>query len=103
MQEPVQPLSILRVCPIGMIHMVDEGKNDEKIICVHLDDPKYTSYELFEELAEHRLTELRRFFQDDKVLEGKEVDVGDFSSPEEAVGTVRHAMHLYERHFATTR
>jgi inorganic pyrophosphatase len=38
MQEPVQPLSILRARPIGMMHMVDEGQNDEKIICVHLDD-----------------------------------------------------------------
>ncbi len=96
MQEPVQPLSILRARPIGMMHMVDEGQNDEKIICVHLDDPEYMSYE-------HRLTELQRFFQDYKVLEGKEVDVGDFSSREEAVGAVRHAMDLHERHFATTR
>ena len=62
MQEPVQPLSILRARPIGMMHMVDEGQNDEKIVCVHLDDPEYTSYEHFEELPEHRLTELQRFF-----------------------------------------
>ncbi len=69
LQEPVQPLSILRARPIGMMHMVDEGQNDEKIIYVHLDDPEYMSYEHFEELPEHRLTELRRFFQDYKVLE----------------------------------
>ena len=30
MQEPVQPLSILRARPIGMMHMVDEGENDDK-------------------------------------------------------------------------
>jgi inorganic pyrophosphatase len=103
MQEPVQPLSILRARPIGKMHMVDEGQGDEKIICVHLDDPEYMSYERLEEVPEHRLTELRRFFQDYKVLEGKEVDVGDLSSPEEAVWAVRHAMDLYERHFATAR
>jgi inorganic pyrophosphatase len=103
MQEPVQPLSILRARPIGMMHMVDEGENDEKIICVHLDDPEYMGYEHFDELPEHRLTELQRFFQDYKVLEGKEVDVGNFSSPEEAVGAVQHAMELYVNHFAPTR
>ena len=102
MQEPVQPLSILRARPIGMMHMVDEGQNDEKIICVHLDDPEYRSLEHFEELPEHRMTELQRFFQDYKILEGKEVDVGDFSSAEEAVEAVRHAMDLYEKHFAAT-
>ena len=100
MQEPVQPLSILRAQPIGMMHMVDEGESDEKIICVHLDDPEYSSYEHHSELPEHRLTELRRFFQDYKVLEGKEVDVGDFSDPEEAKDAVRHAIRLYDQHFA---
>jgi hypothetical protein len=34
------------------------------------------------------------------VLEGKEVDVGDFSDPEEAKDAVRHAMRLYDEHFA---
>ena len=100
MQEPVQPLSLLRARPIGMMHMVDEGESDEKIICVHLDDPEYRSYEHHSQLPEHRLAELQRFFQDYKVLEGKEVDVGDFSDPEEAKDAVRHAMRLYDDHFA---
>jgi inorganic pyrophosphatase len=100
MQEPVQPLSILRARPIGMMQMVDEGENDEKIICVHLDDPEYRSYEHHSELPEHRLNELRRFFQDYKVLEGKEVKVGDFSNPDEAKDAIRHAMDLYEERFA---
>jgi inorganic pyrophosphatase len=99
MQEPVQPLSILRARPIGMMQMVDEGESDEKIICVHLDDPEYRSYEHHSQLPEHRLAELRRFFQDYKVLEGKEVDVGDFSDPEEAKDVGRHAIRLYEEHF----
>ena len=102
-QEPVQPSSILRARSIGMMHVVDEGQNDEKIICVHLDDPEYMSYEYFDELPEPRLIELHRFFQDCKALEGKEVNVGNFSSPEEAVETVRQAMDLYEKHFASTR
>ena len=83
-----------------MLFRSDEGESDEKIICVHLDDPEYSSYEHHSELREHRLTELQRFFQDYKVLEGKEVDVGDFSDPEEAKDAVRHAMRLYEEHFA---
>ena len=100
MQEPVQLLSLLSARPIGMMHMVDEGESDEKIICVHLDDPEYRSYEHHSELPEHRLSELQRFFQDYKVLEGKEVDVGDFSDPQVAKDAVAHAIRLYEEHFA---
>jgi inorganic pyrophosphatase len=102
MQEPVQPLSIVRARPIGMMPMVDSGENDEKIICVHLDDPEYRSYEHHSELPEHRLVELKRFFQDYKKLENKEVRVGEFLDPEDAVEAVKHAMELYEKHFATT-
>jgi inorganic pyrophosphatase len=95
MQEPVQPLSIVRARPIGMMLMTDEGERDEKIICVHLDDPEFRSYHHHSELPEHRLAELRRFFEDYKKLEEKEVEVGGFFGPEEAREVVRSAMDLY--------
>jgi inorganic pyrophosphatase len=97
MQEPVVPLSILRVRPIGMMTMVDQGQNDEKIICIHLDDPEYRSYHAIQQLPPHRLAELRRFFEDYKILEEKEVAVHDFFGPVEAVDTVRSAMAAYDR------
>lgn len=100
MQEPIQPLSILRAKPIGMMPMVDEGENDEKIICVHLDDPEYSAFDHYDQLPEHRIYELQRFFEDYKKLENKEVKVGKFSDPADAVDTVRHAMDLYEKQAA---
>jgi len=95
MQEPVVPLSILRVRPIGMMTMVDQGQNDEKVICIHLDDPEYRDYVAIQQLPPHRLTELRRFFEDYKKLEGKEVAVHDFLGPVDAVEAVAHSMELY--------
>ena len=103
MQEPVQPLSVLRVRPIGMMPMVDDGENDEKIICVHLEDPAFNGYEHYEQLPKHITQELQRFFEDYKKLEDKEVQVGEFSGPEEAIKAVRHAMDLYEEQFANSR
>jgi len=29
--EPLQPMTLVRVCPTGVIFMLDNGKNDEKI------------------------------------------------------------------------
>jgi len=100
MQEPVYPLSLLVVRPIGMMHMVDDGENDEKIICVPLEDPEYRSYKSYDELPQHRLDELRSFFEDYKKLEDKEVNVEDFADAEEAITAVRHSMKLYEEHFS---
>lgn len=96
MQEPVVPLAVLRVRPIGMMDMLDQGLHDEKIIAVHLDDPEYAEYTSIRELAMHRLRELRRFFEDYKKLERKEVEVTDFFGPREAVETVREAIERYE-------
>ncbi len=61
MQEPVQPLSILRARPIGMMEMTDEGESDEKIICVHLDDLEFRSYQHHSDVPEHRLTSFSAF------------------------------------------
>lgn len=99
MQEPVTPLSIVRARPIGMMTMEDQGESDEKIICIHLDDPEYNGYTNIRELASHRLDELRTFFEDYKKLEHKEVTVKDFLGPIEAMRAVHHCMKLYQQMF----
>ena len=100
MQEQVVPMSILRVRPIGMMTMLDQGDNDEKIICIHLDDPEYQHFTHIDELPPHRIEELRRFFEDYKKLEKKEVLVQDFLGPEDAMKAVKHCMSLYEKLFS---
>ena len=97
MQEPVVPLSLLRARPIGLMNMVDGGQGDEKIICVHADDPAFNGYGHIDELPPHRLHELKRFFQDYKQLEDKEVLVHDFIGPEEAKEVIVEASERYER------
>lgn len=95
MQEPVVPLAALRARPIGMMDMVDQETRDEKIICVHLDDPEYRGHRHIDELPPHRLDELHRFFEDYKKLEKKEVRVEEFLGPEEAREAVAAAIERY--------
>ena len=103
MQEPVLPLAMLRLRPIGMMMMLDQGQNDEKIVCVHLDDPEYNSYTDISQLQPHRLAELRTFFEDYKALENKEVRVQEFQGPVAAKKAVKAAMELYRREFSRPR
>ena len=99
MQEPVQPLSILKVRPIGLLPMTDDGEEDENIICIHADDPQYEIYEHVQELVEHRFREMSRFFADYKSLEGKKVEVGEVAGPDEAVKAIKSAMNRYAEQF----
>ena len=95
-QEPVLPLSILRAKPIGVMKMFDQGEMDDKIIAVHMDDPEYAHYKTIDELPPHCLKTLRRFFEDYKVLENKQVIIETFLGPDEARKTINDALALYQ-------
>jgi len=95
-QEPVDPLSILRARPIGLMSMLDDEEEDAKIICIHMDDPAFNDYWHIKELPDHRLLELRRFFQDYKALENKTVRVQDFFGPDRAKSVVEGAVEQYD-------
>src|SRR5207253_6431330 len=67
-QEPVAPLTLVNARSIGLMTMIDAGKKDHKILAVAVDDPEYESFREAAELPAHRLSMLRRFFQDYKTL-----------------------------------
>ena len=98
MQEPVEPLSIVRARPLGGLRMVDKG-GDDKILAVCIDDPAYAHYASVQELQPHVLRELDRFFRDYKILEGKqgEVEVGEMYGRERALEVIVASRAAYDR------
>lgn len=95
-QESVLPLSIMRVRPIGVMKMIDQGEADDKIIAVHVDDPEFAQYTSIDELPQHCLRILRRFFEDYKLLENKEAKIQKFLGPQEAREVINDAFKLYQ-------
>eukprot|EP01057_Protomagalhaensia_wolfi_P002802 Protomagalhaensia_wolfi_Nauph_80__2801@NODE_2911_length_949_cov_5102_702198_g1844_i1_p1_GENE_NODE_2911_length_949_cov_5102_702198_g1844_i1NODE_2911_length_949_cov_5102_702198_g1844_i1_p1_ORF_typecomplete_len211_score34_03Pyrophosphatase/PF00719_19/6_5e59InPase/PF18823_1/0_0042_NODE_2911_length_949_cov_5102_702198_g1844_i1227859 len=97
MQEPVYPGCLMKVKPIGVMGMIDQGDNDEKIICVHLDDPAYAHYNAVNELPPHTLREIERFFRDYKKLECKVVVTQGMSGADEAKRIIMEGVERYNR------
>lgn len=94
-QEPVMPLTLVRARSIGLMTMIDSGKRDHKILAVAVDDPEFNGFQEAGELPPHRLTMLRRFFQDYKKLEGKSVEVEEFAPSEASVSVIQAALECY--------
>lgn len=96
-QETVVPLTLIHARTIGLMTMIDAGKKDHKIIAVATEDPEFNSYREASEMPTHRLTMLRRFFQDYKQLEGKAVEVDEIEPARTAFPIIEDALARYSR------
>jgi inorganic pyrophosphatase len=96
-QEPVYPLTIVEARAIGVMRMRDEKGIDDKIVAVSARDPAFAGYQDKDQLPVHLLRQVRRFFEDYKSLENKQVVVEDLLGPVEALAIIREALELYRR------
>jgi inorganic pyrophosphatase len=96
-QEPVYPLTIVHARAIGVMRMRDEKGIDDKILSVSVYDPAFADYTDKSQLPAHVLRQVRRFFEDYKVLEHKQVVVDDLLGPSDALRIIGEALELYRR------
>lgn len=97
--ESIDPMTLVRCYPIGVMRMLDCGKNDEKIIAIPFGDPTYTMYKDISELPRHIFDELKHFFSVYKELEGKTTVVNDVGGAEEAIATIDYTLKKYKETF----
>jgi inorganic pyrophosphatase len=98
-QESVAPLTIVHARAIGVMTMIDSGDRDYKIIAVATADPEYNPYHEAKELPPHKLAMVRRFFQDYKKLERKEVQVDHIQPSAQAFPIIAEAIAAYKREY----
>jgi len=97
--ESLEPLTLVRCYPIGVISMIDNGMGDEKIIAIPFSDPTFNSYHSISDLPSHIFEEMRHFFSVYKELEHKETAVNEIGGPEEAVKIIEHCIENYKEIF----
>jgi len=71
---------VMEVRPIGVLRMVDQGKQDEKLLAVVENDPVYREINDCSQVFPHLLREIEHFFSIYKNLEGKKTELAGWAS-----------------------
>lgn len=97
--EPVYPMTLIRVYPIGVMRMSDGGKADDKIIAIPFSDPSYFGIKSLDGLPAHIFDEIMHFFSVYKQLENKVTAVKMLLGSDEAKKIIAEAIECYDRTF----
>ena len=95
----IQPLTLVRVYPIGVMRMIDGGALDDKIIAIPFSDPTYNSIRSIDELPHHIFDEIMHFFTVYKQLENKQTAVKELFTAKEAKEIIRMCIDNYNQKF----
>ena len=97
--EPIYPMTLMQVYPIGVMRMLDGGKMDDKIIAVPVSDPTYAGIDSIDSLPAHIFDEIMHFFSVYKQLENKETAVKSLFGRKKAEEIIAEAIAFYKETF----
>lgn len=100
--ESIEPMTLVRAYPIGVITMIDNGHYDEKIIAIPFNDPNYNRYTNIDQLPKHLFDEMCHFFSVYKNLENKETAVDEVRPCEDAIEIIKKSIANYTEKFGNT-
>ncbi len=95
----VYPLTIIEAKVIGVMHMVDNGEQDDKIIAVAKNDMSVNYINDLPDLPPHTMKEIVKFFQDYKALEEKKVTIEHLLGVRYAHKVIQESIELYNKKF----
>jgi len=93
---PLVPGIVVDARPVAIMHMVDGGEADEKVIAVPVNDPRWNDVKDVADLNKHWLKEVTHFFATYKQVQGKQVEVGEFENRAAAEVAFDRARKMYE-------
>jgi len=93
--QTLEPLTLVKAKPIGVISMIDNGQGDEKIIAIPSGDPTYNHYTDISQLPAHIFEEMSHFFRVYKNLEHKQTAVNEVMGREKAIEIIKKAIADY--------
>ena len=96
---PFVPGVLVRCRPVAIMHMVDSGDQDEKIIAVPAEDPRFNQVKDLEDINPHTLKEIEHFFLTYKKLQNKEVEINGTEGRTQAEAAFEEGLKIYREKY----
>ena len=93
--ESIDPFTLVRCYPIGVVTMIDGGDKDDKIIAIPFKDPLYNYYQNIDTLPHHIIDEIIHFLKVYKNLEQTVTEVSPIKGMEEAIEAIKDGKEKY--------
>lgn len=95
---PSFPGCLMEVQPIGVLTMIDQGKEDEKVLAVGINNPVLRGVHDYQQLYPHLLLEIEHFFTVYKELEAKTTKILGWQDVAKAREVVTESHDRYVSH-----
>lgn len=94
-KNPTFPSCVIDARVLGFLNMEDGGEEDQKLIAVPTEDPRFAQYRSINDLPQHILDEIAHFFKTYKDLEKKETKIGSWEDAEAAAKLIDECFARY--------
>lgn len=99
-EDATFPGCVIEARPVALMGMDDGGEQDDKIIAVPTEDPRFDHLEDLDDIPQQTQDEITEFFNTYKNLEaGKDAEVLGWQDKQTAVDAIEHGQELYREKF----
>lgn len=100
---PLHPGILVKVRPIAVMEMIDDGESDYKIIGVPADDKRWEDTQDLKDLNKHKVKEIEHFFKTYKALKNDDqsivVQINGTKGKKEAMEAILKSIKNYEEKY----
>jgi inorganic pyrophosphatase len=94
--EPTFPGCVIPVKVIALFRMRDDKGQDDKLVCVPLEDPNWNTMDVLDDIPQNLRDEISHFFSVYKTPEGKVVKVDGWYEREAAMKVLEDSRKRWE-------
>jgi inorganic pyrophosphatase len=86
----------VKVRPVAVVNMVDDGESDAKIIAVPAKDPRWDDVKDLKDVNKHTIKEIEHFYKTYKNLQDKVVEINGIDGRDKAMEAFERARENYK-------